>query len=598
MKIEILPASVANMIAAGEVVQGPSSIVKEMMENSADAGAGSITVILKDAGRTLVRIIDDGSGMSKEDALLCFERHATSKISRPEDLEAIRTYGFRGEALASIAAVAEVTLKTRRSGDETGTLVEYADSKLVSVGEVAASQGSDFSVRNLFYNVPARRKFLKSDAAEFRKVLAEFSRMALTRPDLSLRLIHNDKDIHDLRPAPNVKVRIADLLGKEIPREIVEASAETSLVGISGYVGNPEYSRKSQQNQYFFVNGRFFRSPYLHKAVMKAYDNLIVSGTFPSYFLYLSIDPAKVDVNIHPAKTEVKFEDEQVIFQIVYACVREALGKNSFVQSIDFDVEGVPEIPVFNPRDTSPVKMPRIDVDASYNPFERNREYAGPDRPSVRSDTGYVPVPPRSYGSLFEEDAALCRDDVVVLGGKYIIYKEKDALKLVDILRARERILYSRMIQSVAMGEILTQSLLYPVEREVGAHGVSVIEEHSEILSETGFDIRPFGETTVMVYGLPSGYGMDSQSVADILDGLIASFDDDPAALKSVMISRMAVRLSHISALADKSVPDKSEARALIGQLSGCEDSSTSPYSGKRCYTTLTVADLERLLTK
>lgn len=598
MKIEILPASVANMIAAGEVVQGPSSIVKEMMENSADAGAGSITVILKDAGRTLVRIIDDGSGMSKEDALLCFERHATSKISRPEDLEAIRTYGFRGEALASIAAVAEVTLKTRRSGDETGTLVEYADSKLVSVDEVAASQGSDFSVRNLFYNVPARRKFLKSDAAEFRKVLAEFSRMALTRPDLSLRLIHNDKDIHDLRPAPNVKVRIADLLGKEIPREIVEASAETSLVGISGYVGNPEYSRKSQQNQYFFVNGRFFRSPYLHKAVMKAYDNLIVSGTFPSYFLYLSIDPAKVDVNIHPAKTEVKFEDEQVIFQIVYACVREALGKNSFVQSIDFDVEGVPEIPVFNPRDTSPVKMPRIDVDASYNPFERNREDAGPDRPSVRPDTGYVPVPPRSYGRLFEEDAALCRDDVVVLGGKYIIYKEKDALKLVDILRARERILYSRMIQSVAMGEILTQSLLYPVEREVGAHGVSVIEEHSEILSETGFDIRPFGETTVMVYGLPSGYGMDSQSVADILDGLIASFDDDPAALKSVMISRMAVRLSHISALADKSVPDKSEARALIGQLSGCEDSSTSPYSGKRCYTTLTVADLERLLTK
>lgn len=616
MKIEILPANVANMIAAGEVVQGPSSVVKEMMENSADAGASSITVILSDAGRTLIRVLDDGCGMSPEDAVKCFERHATSKISRPEDLESILTYGFRGEALASIAAVAEVSLKTRRREDETGVCVEYADSKLVSVTETACPAGADFSVMNLFYNVPARRKFLKSDASEFRKVLSEFNRIALTHPELSLRLVHNDKDVQDLPPASSLKIRVADLLGKDISREIVETSADTSVVNIRGFIGRPEDSRKTQPNQYFFVNGRFFRSPYLHKAVMKAYEGLIAPGTSPSYFLYLTIDPHNVDVNIHPSKAEVKFEEEQVVFQIVYACVKESLGKNSFVQSIDFDVEGVPEIPVFNPRDPSPVKAPQVRVNPDYNPFENDgfqdngydspkNTYDSPENAYDFPKTGndfpartYNPAPAVDYGRLFDDRQALSADDTMVVGEKYIIYKVKEGIRIVDIVRARERIMYSRMIQSIAMGEILSQSLLYPVEIEVGRHAVSLVGEHSGILSEAGFDIRPAGDTSIAVYGMPSGFSSDRQSVSDIAAGLIASLDETAGELRSSIISDMAVRLAHISAMSDRSVPNKSEARSLIEQLMGCEDSSTSPYSGKRCNATVSLSDIDKIITK
>ena len=581
MKIEILPANVANMIAAGEVVQGPSSVVKEMMENSVDAGATSVSVIISDAGRTLIRIIDNGSGMSREDALTCFERHATSKISRPEDLESILTYGFRGEALASIAAVSEVTLKTRRREDETGTCIEYADSKLLSVSETASAAGADFSVRNLFYNVPARRKFLKSDASEFRKILSEFNRIALTHPELSLRLVHNDRDVHNLPPAQSLKMRIADLMGKEPAKELVSISTETSVLCMSGFIGKPENAKKVQPNQFFFVNGRFFRSAYLHKAVMRAYEGLVAQGTSPSYFLYVKCDPGTVDVNIHPSKTEVKFEEEQVVFQIVYAGVKEALGKNSFVNSIDFDVEGVPEIPVFNPRDNTQVRMPQIKTDPDYNPF---KNYDSSPRPD--------------FGRLFDDSQAVSSEDVMVVGGKYIISKVRDGIQVTNIVRARERILYSRMIQSVAMGEIFSQAMVYPVEVETGKHAVSLIEEYSGLLLEAGFDIRPFGETSVAVYGQPSGYGSDKETISDTVSELVASLDESAGELRSSIISNIAVRLSHTAALADKSVPNRSEARALIGQLEGCEDAATSPCSGKRCYSVIQVADMEKLLVK
>lgn len=604
MKIEILPSNVANMIAAGEVVQGPYSVVKEMMENSVDAGASSVTVIVSDSGRTLIRIIDDGGGMSREDAVACFERHATSKISRPEDLESIVTYGFRGEALASIAAVSEVSLRTRQKGDETGTQVEYADSRLVSVTEGSMPEGSDFSVRNLFYNVPARRKFLKSDATEFRKIISEFSRIALVHPELSLRLSHNGRDIYDLRQAQALKVRIADLLGRDIAGELVVAEADTSVVKISGYVGKPECARKTSGHQYFFVNGRFFKSPYLHKAVMKAYENLIPQGTVPSYFLFLETDPHDVDVNIHPAKTEVKFEDEAVMFQIVHACVRESLGKNSFVPSIDFDTEGVPEMPVLDPRDASPVRIPRISSDPSYNPFDHdgfeNEKYpSGNDFGyGARKPSGYNATEQghADYGKLFDNDAPVSAEDIMVADGKYIISKTPDGIRITHILRARERILYNRMIQSVAMGEILSQSMLFPVTVKVGAHGVSLIEEYGEILSTIGFDIRPFGGGSVVVNGQPAGYGTDKQAVADTVAELVCSLDESAGDMRSEMISNMAVKLAHLTALSEKGVSGRSEARLLIEQLDGCEDSSVSPYSGKKCYSIVKYADLEKLL--
>ena len=325
MELRILPGNIANMIAAGEVVQRPASVVKELMENSVDAGASQITVIIGDSGRTLIQVIDDGCGMTPDDAVLCFERHATSKIATAEDLQEIMTFGFRGEALASIAAVAEVTLKTRTAACETGCQVEMAGSSHVSTTEVSTPVGTNIAVRNLFYNIPARRKFLKSDNVELKHITEEFTRVALTRPGIGFSLSHNGKDIFVLRPAKSLKYRIMDLLGTSVASDLVDLSAETSLISLQGFAGRPDTAKKTLGNQFFFVNGRYFRSPYLHKAVMRAYEGLIPEGVTPAYFLYIETDPGSVDVNISPTKSEVKFEDDSLVFQVVYAAIKETL---------------------------------------------------------------------------------------------------------------------------------------------------------------------------------------------------------------------------------------------------------------------------------
>lgn len=614
MKIEVLPSNIANLIAAGEVVQNPSSVVKEMMENSLDAGAVSVTVMVSDAGRTLIRIIDNGCGMAADDAVTCFGRHATSKIATAEDLDNIRTFGFRGEALASIGAVAEVTLRTRRPEDEVGTEVVYADSSLVSTRPVSAPAGTDFTVRNLFYNVPARRKFLKSDAAEFRRISAEFTRVAMVRPDVSFKLVHNGKTVFDLRPVADLRHRIMDLVGKEMVKEIVEAGADTSVVRITGYVGKPECARKTAGNQYLFVNGRFFRSAYIHKAVMKAYEGLVAQGATPSYFLMFETDPHTVDVNIHPSKSEVKFEDESVIFQIVFACVKEALGKNSFVPSIDFDLAGAPEIPVFDPKEDVKVSVPVPDMDPEYNPFDNdgfdNESFFAQDVPSreyapVRNGADVGGFPPvrmhdfragQDYGRLFEGDSVPGAADVLLLSDKYVLLPYKSSVMLLNVFRARERIFYSRMIQSVAMGETVSQKLLFPVTVEVGMHAVSLLEEHAEVLSQIGFEIAPLGQTSAVVYGQPSGYGSDRKCVEDTLSELVCTLDEGCGTLRSDIISNLAVRLAHIAALSGKSGLSRTEALSLASQLLDCEDSSFSPYSKKKTYVLLDEAGAERLL--
>ena len=382
------------MIAAGEVVQRPASVVKELMENAVDAGADQVTVVIQDAGRTLIQVIDNGCGMSPDQAVLCFERHATSKLHTAEDLQNILTFGFRGEALASIAAVAEVTLKTRREEDEVGCQVEFADSCHLATNETATPRGANFSVRNLFYNVPARRKFLKSDQAEFKHIVSEFTRVALTRPDVGFTLTHNGKDVYVLRPAKSLKFRIQDVLGTHIANDVVDIKADTSVAAISGFVGRPDAAKKGLGNQYFFVNGRFFKSPYLHKAVMKAYENLIPDGVTPSYFIYLEVDPQTVDINIHPTKTEIKFENDSVLFQILFACIKESLGKNSFGDSIDFDREGVPEIPAFGKSfyESHQVSEPQPGLDPTYNPFD-NDGFASVDSPFSNSFGTSSPFP-------------------------------------------------------------------------------------------------------------------------------------------------------------------------------------------------------------
>ncbi|MCI1719770.1 MAG: DNA mismatch repair endonuclease MutL [Bacteroidales bacterium] len=341
--LKVLPDYIYNLIAAGEVIQRPASVVKELLENSADAGAQSIMLVINDCGRTLIQVIDDGCGMTEEESKICFLSHATSKIDTAEDLEHITTFGFRGEALASIAACADVTLKTRKRGEDIGTEVHIAASTLDKTEKVSCPEGCNIAVRNIFYNIPARRKFLKSDNSEYKQIISEFIRVALTRLDLEFKLISNSREAMHLTPVKNLKQRIAQISGLSAVKQLIDLKIDTRVVKISGYVGNPESAKKTQTNQYFFANGRFFRNAFLRKALLQGYSNLIPDGDTPSFFVFFEVEPGELDVNIHPSKTEIKFENERVIFEILEASVKEAIGKNAFAPTIDFDNEGVPQ---------------------------------------------------------------------------------------------------------------------------------------------------------------------------------------------------------------------------------------------------------------
>ena len=617
------------MIAAGEVVQRPASVVKELVENAVDAGADQITVVIQDAGRTLIQVIDNGCGMSPDQAVLCFERHATSKLQTAEDLHNILTFGFRGEALASIAAVAEVSLKTRREEDEIGCQVEFADSQHVSTEEVAAARGANFCVRNLFYNVPARRKFLKSDSVEFKHIVTEFIRVALTRPEVGFTLTHNGKDVYVLRPAKSLKFRIQDVLGANVANEVVDVFAETSVVTVSGYVGRPTSARKALGNQYLFVNGRFFKSPYLHKAVMKAYENLIPEGVTPSYFLYLEIDPQAIDVNVHPTKTEIKFEDDSVIFQIVYACIKEALGKNSFGESIDFDREGVPDIPAFgtNFDEFRSVSEPGLGQDDSFNPFD-NDGFPSFDSPysnslpssgghAVQQDdiwggremeaqpsnydfghqsTGYgagAYVAQRDdYGKLFEEKLAPGRS-VLVLQGKYILTTSKNGLMVVNINRAMERVLYDRFLEAMSRNAHVTQTALFPVTVQVGVENMCLFEEHSQMLSALGFDIAPFGVDTIVVNGVPEGYSAEAGKVQTMIGDLLLILAEDHNALPEMMMSNMASRFARLGSFSADQLTNPAEAQRLIDSLFASENPEFTS-SGRRIVSILSMDDIDK----
>lgn len=583
MDIRILPGNVANMIAAGEVVQRPSSVVKELLENAVDAGSDQVSVIITDSGRTLVQVIDNGCGMSPDEAVLCFERHATSKITKAEDLDDIRTFGFRGEALASIAAVSEVTMKTRREGDETGCQVEFADSRHLATIETACPKGTNISVRNIFYNIPARRKFLKSDNVEFKHIVEEFTRVALTRPEIAFNLSHNGKDIFVLRQANSLKYRIQDLLGNNAVDKVVDLKAETTVVNIGGYIGRPDLATKSLGNQFFFVNGRYFRSPYLHKAVMKAYEGMIPEGVTPSYFIYLEVPAGTIDVNIHPTKTEIKFEDDSVIFQILYACVKESLGRHSFGASIEFDKEGVPEMPVFGSsyKDFRPeVSQPRIDFDPTFNPFETSGQHTGYESQAHENHgfpfSGFVDKRD-DYGKLFEEKT-LPMTSIVILQGKYIVTQVKSGLLVINIKRARERILYDKFISAVSANGYVSQKALFPVQVVVGVDNKLIFDEHSALLSSLGFDITPFGNDTIVVNGIPEGFSLDESKVEALMADILLALNENHASLAGMMDARIAERLAAAGSEAGTAMTSPVEAQRLIDNLFS---SSNSEYTSK-----------------
>ena len=596
-KLKVLPAQIANMIAAGEVVQRPASVVKELMENAVDAGATQVTVVVTDAGRTLIQVIDNGCGMSPVDAVLCFERHATSKIATAEDLEQILTYGFRGEALASIAAVSEVTLRTRRPQDETATEVRVGAFGEVKTASVAAPTGSNFAVRNLFYNTPARRKFLKSDNVEFKHILEEFTRVALTRPEISFSISHNGREIYVLKKAKSLKFRVLDLLGSNVAGDIVDIAAHTSVVRISGFVGRPDTARKTLGNQYFFVNGRFFRSAYLHKAVMKAYEEMIPDGVTPSYFIFFEVDPHAVDVNIHPTKTEIKFEEDSVIFQILYACVKETLGRNSFGASIDFNTEGAVELPQLGKsfRQYKDVEMPTIASDPSYDPFRTAPAPSGGQQASaVPQDYDFSRHVDRheDYGRLFEEKT-LPTGRVLILQGRYILTPVASGVMIVHIARARERILYEQTLRALTREAHVTQTALFPVQVQVGAPQRLLFEDNAALLARLGFDIAPFGTDTVVVNGVPEGYSCEGGKVEQLVGDLVYILSEDSQALPEMMQQRLAEKFATLGAAHAGPLSSPTEAQRLIDTLFASENAELTP-GGRRIVSIVTTADIDK----
>ena len=565
MELKILPKNISDMIAAGEVVQRPASVVKELMENAVDAGATDIKVIVTDAGRTLIQVIDNGSGMNPDDAVLCFERHATSKLSSAEDLHHILTFGFRGEALASIAAVAEVTLRTRTADQEVGVEISMAGSEHLGTREVSCPIGSNFAVRNLFYNIPARRKFLKSDNVELRHIVEEFQRVALTRPELAFTLTHNGKDIHVLKPAKSLKFRIQDLLGPAVTGDIMDISADTTIASVRGFVGRPESARKTVGNQFLFVNGRYFRSPYLHKAVMKAYENLIPEGSTPSYFIYLDVDPSTIDVNIHPTKTEIKFEEDQMLFQTLLAAIKEAMGKSSVAGSFEFDNPEAREIPVMGTRfqEYRPSAVPDAGVDLDYDPFQ---EMTGQADLSPKYNTSRYVDKSENYGALFE-DRTLPTAQVLVVQGKYILTQSASGLMIVHVRRARERILYDRFLQALTDGTHLSQQALFPVQVAVGVEGCLLIQEHANLLLQLGFDIAPFGQDSVVVNGVPEGFDATPGKVETLVGDLLLILKDDHASLPGVMEQASAQKFALLGASGGEKLSSPLEAQRLVDSL-------------------------------
>lgn len=593
--LKVLPQNIASLIAAGEVIQRPASVVKELMENSVDAGAKNVTLALEDSGRTLIQVIDNGCGMSPEEAELCFERHATSKISEAEDLFYISSYGFRGEALPSIASCCEVTLRTRRKEDELGYQVRISANKINSTSQVSTPVGTNIAARNIFWNIPARRKFLKSDATEYKQIISEFNRIALTRPDMSFKLIHNGQQVLAYPAVANVKLRIAQAGGKEIAKDLLPIEVDTTIVKISGFIGTPGLARKSQQNQYFFVNGRYFKSPLLFKAIANAYKGLLPEGHIPSYFVYFSINPEQMDINIHPTKTEIKFEDESILFEVLHSAAKQTLGMNSMMPSIDFDTEGAIDIPAFK-GDFSTVHQPHINYNPLFNPFEKDgkghvsfssfEKKPGPGAASCGSLLEDAPVGTEGNFAASGESASLRK----VMGNRYLADMNGERIRILDCLAAAQRIVYEKYL-SRCNSSITCQELLFPQTVAISAASAAVLEENRELLERSGyeFSISRTGsshgnERSLCFSGVPAIGNIDlsqadaARALADEILGILATPGGNVAKVLYDRMARAAARMAAaVPAGASLSVE---KALSIEGELLKCKSVSNSPFGG------------------
>lgn len=610
MDIRILPSNIANMIAAGEVVQRPASVVKELMENAVDAGATKIDVVVVDSGRTLIQVIDNGCGMTSDEAVLCFQRHATSKIATAEDLQKIETFGFRGEALPSIASVAEVTLRTRTADAEVGTEVTITDATAEAPGkqdirEVATPKGSSFAVRNLYYNTPARRKFLKSDAAEQKAVIAEFLKVALSRPGIAFCLNSNGRDVYRIGPAQTLKYRIRDLFGEAVTSEMLPMEAGTSVATISGFVGRPDAAHKTASNQYFFVNGRYFRSPYLHKAVMKAYENLISDGTSPSYFIYLDVDPHSIDINVHPTKTEIKFEDDNVLFTVLMAAVKEALGRESFGDRIEFERDGLPEIRNIGASfaEYHPVQEPSTGGNNDFNPFDSdgfpNQEGWGPTSSAAAGGgAGYQRhsfISDDDLSKLFERENQALQQRKILTGGRYILRSAPSGFMLIDAVRAMQRIMYEQFVDAMSKDVPVTQSCMFPIEVEIGMENLPVLEANESLLHRMGFDFSSLGGGTIAINGIPEGLVDDKMAVTALMFEIVTALNNEQTSVIASLYAPLAERLAWSAARGMQLPSTQEDAGTVIDRLYACENPEYTS-DGKRTVAVLRQEDLEKLL--
>lgn len=620
--IHLLPDSVANQIAAGEVIQRPASVVKELVENSVDAGATTIQVRLIDAGRTNIQVIDNGKGMSETDARMSFERHATSKIKDPADLFDLHTFGFRGEALASIAAVAQVELRTRRVGDELGTVIHIAGSKIESQEVEMCPTGTNFQVKNLFFNVPARRKFLKSNQTELNNVMTELERVALVHPEIAFMLYHNDVELMNV-PQATMRQRIQHLFGKKLGQELLTIEVDTTLVKISGCVGVPESARKKGSHCFFFVNGRYMRHPYFHKAVLEAYTHLILPTEQVPYFLYFTVDPSRIDVNIHPTKTEIKFEDEQAIWQILMASVREVLGRSNMAPSIDFDVADCPDIPMMPIGDTPLPPSPT--VDSNFNPFKHQETprlqrqsfnweelYKGTEGSTIGREVRFNELPPAEdmlYGNAPAREAPLDVQDSGVLfdstaisaekssdyyqyKGRYIVTSMKSGLMMVDQRRAHVRVLYQRYLAQLAEQGCTSQGLLFPEMLTVSMAQSVVMDQLLEDFLHLGFDISNMGGGSYAIQAVP--VGIDGIDPIKLVSNMLNDAIEKGNVSKNEIHQALALTMARSAAIVVGQVLSQDEMSVLIDELFACEVPAYTP-NGKK---TFVIIDDDELFTR
>ena len=604
--IHLLPDSVANQIAAGEVVQRPSSVIKELMENAVDAGASTVDVLVVDAGRTSIQVIDDGKGMSEQDARMAFERHVTSKISQAEDLYSLHTMGFRGEALPSIAAVAQVRLQTRTVENELGTYLTIEGSDITSQEVCSCPVGANFEVRNLFYNVPARRKFLKSNQTELNNIIQEFERIVLVNPTVSFSFSNNG-EITTKLPSSSLRQRIVNVFGKKLNEQLLSVDVDTTLARITGFVGKPETARKKNTNQFFFVNGRYMRHPYFHKAVLEAFSHLIPEGEQIPYFLYFEVDPSNIDVNIHPTKTEIKFENDSAIWQILVAAIRDSLGKFNAVPTIDFDVEGRPDIPAFDYSGGVNVRAPHVQVNNNYNPF-RSEEGKRQKQAPVDWEQLYAnmqnadPVDSYPIEKQPEETPSLFADENpnsmemsnchFQYRGQYILTPVQTGLMMVDQHRAHVRILYEKFIKQIEGQKASSQGLLFPEMLQLSPSDAVLFQDMTDELRSLGFDIESLGGNSFSVNGVPSE--LEGASPIFVLTQMVEAVKEKETGVENELQHRMALVMARNAAIVSGQVLTNQEMEMLLGELFQCQNPNHTP-TGKVIVSVLEHAQIEKM---